>query len=439
MSSIDENEPQEQQIESSILVDTDAKSDPDSTTTHIVATGSTSDELQDDTTHSFTLPDNIPESHSIEQSQDDFGEFGSEEKEMDITIAAKGISHDFGDFGTAETGDDGFGGFGTVESGDDGFGDFGIAQTTGGDNEDDFGDFNDFADGDGFQDSGDFGDFEGADDTVAFSTTESAPVEVPVAQKTEVSVEARFYFGSLTAPDFTAVNSRQVESFVLDKLAVLYPVDELSGDNSSPQLLNPDLENLDAASVLSDQELWVSLCEQSFQGGGNVNSLAKSTPSAPQFQWKYSNLRKEYYASLGLVVAKEQSVALPSIPNSTNPSSSRSKVSSPMIVSTETIPERKPLDMEAAKTFCQFTRETLGGYSGDEMKDIIAQLTELTRQASDELTYWLDQREQMIMDSEKYNDMIASLVGRAAQLKTAESRQGAKSKRLTRTSFNLKN
>jgi len=72
------------------------------------------------------------------------------------------------------------------------------------------------------------------------------------------------------------------------------------------------------------------------------------------------------------------------------------------------------------------------------MKDIIAQLTELTRQASDELTYWLDQREQMMMDSERYNEMIASLVGRAAKLKDAESKQGAKSKRLTRSSFNLK-
>lgn len=79
--------------------------------------------------------------------------------------------------------------------------------------------------------------------------------------------------------------------------------------------------------------------------------------------------------------------------------------------------------------------DNLQGFSADEMNDIVVQLMELTRQASDELTYWLDQREQMAMDSERYNEMIASLVGRAAQLKDAESRQNTKTKRLTRSSF----
>jgi len=105
-----------------------------------------------------------------------------------------------------------------------------------------------------------------------------------------------------------------VENYVLEKLAALYPCDESA---ESGELLNTDLDSLDIASVLSDQELWTSLCESSFQGGNqhsNRSSLqAKSNPAAvdsssaaPQFQWKYSSLRKEYYASLGLVVMKEQ-------------------------------------------------------------------------------------------------------------------------------------
>ncbi|KAF9996117.1 hypothetical protein BGZ80_007340 [Entomortierella chlamydospora] len=425
MSSTDENEPQEQQIESSTLVDTDVtlSSNPPTTLIDVIDVKvSTSDDLHNNDTNSFGVTEShTTENHATEQVQDDFGDFGSTGKDVPIANGIDGANDDFGDFGaTATGGDDGFGDFGTAADDDDGFGDFGTAQTAGGDNgDDDFGDFNDFAGGDGFQDSGDFGEFGGSNDADAFGTPEPAAVEAPVAQVAE------------TAPDFNAVNSRQVENYVLEKLAALYPVNDLSGDNSSSQLLNPDLEDSDAASLLSDQELWVSLCEQSFQG-------AKSASSAPQFQWKYSDLRKEYYASLGLVVAKEQSMGPSSIVNSASPTSSRSKVSSPMIVSTEAIPARKPLDMEAARAYCQFTKENLGGYSGDEMKDIIAQLTELTRQASEELTYWLDQREQMIMDSEKYNKMIGSLVDRAAQLKTAESRQGAKSKRLTRTSFNLK-
>ncbi|KAF9187559.1 hypothetical protein BGZ51_001208 [Haplosporangium sp. Z 767] len=351
---------------------------------------------------------------------------------------------DFGDFGTAEpfTTASGNTGLENFEGDDDGdaFGDFEETQVV--NDDDDFGDFNDFAQGDdGFQDNGEFGDFEDAattDDAFgndAFGGPEPETIKEQLVADDTPLVE--------TAPDFNAVNSRQVENHVTHILASLYPIDDTSEGTASPsQLVDENQDQLDATSVLSDQELWVSLCEQSFKGGSNFsqNKLTRSATSAPQFQWKHSTLRKEYYASLGLVIMNEQNTVAPtSIPNAAaNTASSKLKVSSPMIVNTDNIPERKPLDLEATRAYCQFTKENLGGYSGDEMKDIIARLTELTRQASDELTYWLDQREQMIMDSERYNEMIASLVGRAAKLKDAESKQNTKTKRLTRTSFHLK-
>jgi hypothetical protein len=107
---------------------------------------------------------------------------------------------------------------------------------------------------------------------------------------------------------------------VLDKLSALYPYDDSETETAAgKELLNTDLDSLDVTSVLSTQELWTSLCESSFQGGNQHSSgsnrssvQSKSTLStvdssaAPQFQWKYSTLRKEYYASLGLVVMKEQ-------------------------------------------------------------------------------------------------------------------------------------
>jgi hypothetical protein len=46
----------------------------------------------------------------------------------------------------------------------------------------------------------------------------------------------------------------------------------------------------------------------------------------------------------------------------------------------------------------------------------VARLTDLTRQASDELTYWLDQREQMTMEEERKDDKIRSLVNEAGRL-----------------------
>ncbi|KAG0220611.1 hypothetical protein B0O80DRAFT_474070 [Mortierella sp. GBAus27b] len=434
MSSIDQLDPQEKQ---DTLIDTS------------VRVGESPGFAMDETNHW-----NSATTHSNTNDDDigDFGDFGTAASGTTSTQNGGGFDNDdgFGDFGSAQVAGSGQvsghgGGFGD----DDDFGDFGQAQVVTGDShgDDEFGDFNDFAQGDGdgaFQDSGDFGDFEetiATDVDDAFGAPEPAPADTHEQPTTQVEEAPTVE----PAPDFTAVNSRQVETFVLEKLSTLYPIDDSLTDQSHPKLLNPELDEVDVATVLSDQDLWTALCEQSFQGS-NTNTpqspLSKSPnfSVAPQFQWKYSDLRKEYYASLGLTIAKEQSAPAPmSIPNTaTNSFTAMSKVTSSMVVNTEVVTERKPLDIEATRAYCQFTRENLAGYSGDEIKDIITQLTDLTRQASDELTYWLDQREQMMMDSERYNGMIGSLVDRAAKLKDAESRQNTKTKRITRASFHLK-
>ncbi|KAF8923047.1 hypothetical protein BGZ58_003400 [Dissophora ornata] len=446
---MDEHEPQEHQddlMDASTLSETKVDPTTESTADEEVKHSTTTEaginpvSLTDstDSPHNEALLAAEATHEQDESDADGFGDFGSAPKAI-ASDKIEGDDDGFGDFGDFGTSGDMNAGEGDGnDDDDDGFGDFGEVQEAGtGDGDDDFGDFNDFADGDGFQDSGDFGDFEGGaeDGGDGFGASESVAIETPAALVVEEPIE--------TAPDFTPVNSREVENYVLEQLAVLYPIDDHAA-TASIQLLNSDLDDADMSTVLSEQELWKSLVENSFHGRNNNtntnnnNSLENSTSSAPQFQWKYSNVRKEYYASLGMVVAKEQNnIAPSSIPYSlASPTGSRSKVSSPMM--TEAVPERKPLDIGATLAFCQFTKENLGGYSGDEMKDIIAQLTEMTRQASDELTHWLDQREQMIMDSERFNEMIASLVGRAAKLKDAESKQNTKTKRLTRTSFHLK-
>ncbi|KAG0308436.1 hypothetical protein BGZ98_007977 [Dissophora globulifera] len=427
-----------------------------------------SDISADAPTTASSSNDHPQETKDQEEEENGFGDFGGSatfttetsttSPTPTATITAPAFVDDdnggFGDFDDFTAGTTHITSTGNVneEGDDDGFGDFGEVQAAGDGDDDEFGDFNDFADGagdDAFGDSGDFGDFEApatAGDDDVFGEPEPAVVEAPAAPIIEETpVE--------TAPDFNADNSLQVETYVLEKLAALYPIDDDDNEDSVQQFLNPDLENMDMANVLADQELWTALCEESFQGGLNGNSnnstakpisstsssAAATETAAPQFQWKYSDLRKEFYASLGLVAQDHIARPTSSIPNAwASPTTSTSKVSSPLIVGSESVPRRQPLDAEATQAYCQFTKENLGGYSGDEMKDIIARLTELTRQASEELTYWLDQREQMIMDSERYNEMIASLVGRAAKLKDQEMKQNTKNKKLTRTSFSLK-
>jgi hypothetical protein len=61
--------------------------------------------------------------------------------------------------------------------------------------------------------------------------------------------------------------------------------------------------------------------------------------------------------------------------------------------------------------------DTVRVFPAVKLTSIITDLTRLQRQASDYLQYLLDQREQLIMDSETYNDLISCIVGHAQRLR----------------------
>ncbi|KAF9974232.1 hypothetical protein BGZ73_002418 [Actinomortierella ambigua] len=450
------------------LLDIEADQEPVATTEEASARETKVESEKDDEfgafdTSSMTV---IEQNSNATVGEDDFGDFGTVNAAttaptQDPFDAGNNLDDEFGDFGGApafaagdsnDNDSDEFGDFGGAPNagGGDGqddfgdFGDFGEVQQTGGDDE--FGDFGDFTEGASGGD--DFGDFEqgtgtgleGADSSPSFDTfgdgvdaSQNRPTETSATQEPASAVE--------TAPDFNAVNSRQVETYVLAQLEQIFPLEDKDTETIERRQKQKELLTLydtESGSILAEQELWRMLCEQSMQ-----DTQGKSPSTAPQFQWKYSHLRKEYYASLGLATVNEQTaVPASSIPghvasSGSASSSPKSRTASPLMLAPERTPERRTVDIPAARAYCNFTRESLGGYSGEEMKQIISRLTELTKQASEELTYWLDQREQMAMDSERYNGMIASLVGRAAKLKESESKQANKSKRLTRSSFGL--
>lgn len=48
---------------------------------------------------------------------------------------------------------------------------------------------------------------------------------------------------------------------------------------------------------------------------------------------------------------------------------------------------------------------------------MVTELTRLQRQATEYLGYLLDQREQLMMDAETYNDLISCIVGHAQRLR----------------------
>ncbi|CAG8570099.1 13658_t:CDS:2, partial [Acaulospora colombiana] len=90
-----------------------------------------------------------------------------------------------------------------------------------------------------------------------------------------------------------------------------------------------------------------------------------------------------------------------------------------------TAPEQ--LDVDLVKSLCSISEETLQTFTDSQILDLKTNLLALSRQASDTLTYWLDQREQTTMDSETYNQMIECLVGHAQKIRDGCGKQSKSS------------
>ncbi|RIA92489.1 hypothetical protein C1645_736305 [Glomus cerebriforme] len=176
------------------------------------------------------------------------------------------------------------------------------------------------------------------------------------------------------------------------------------------------------------------------------------------FQWKKSKIRREFYASLGINVVEEikapanTNSAMILTPSTLSPQplrpASKSATCSSAPVSRSTTPSSnnnlsssshgnlsktnntslnseipKQIDVELAKSICSISEETLQKYTITQLLALKSQILSLSRQTSDILTYWLDQREQTMMDSETYNQMIECLVGHAQKLRDGGSNQ----------------
>ncbi|KAI7862313.1 hypothetical protein BDF14DRAFT_1857185 [Spinellus fusiger] len=80
--------------------------------------------------------------------------------------------------------------------------------------------------------------------------------------------------------------------------------------------------------------------------------------------------------------------------------------------------EKEPeLDIDIAKAYCELTQDTIRVFPNQKLEAMVGELTRLQRQASEYLGYLLDQREQLMMDAETYNDLISCIVGHAQRLR----------------------
>ncbi|RGB24524.1 hypothetical protein C1646_497680 [Rhizophagus diaphanus] len=309
------------------------------------------------------------------------------------------------------------------------------------DNFDDFEEFTDFANGsdlETFQETIEKGHkIDDFDDFADFTESSDSFEKLGNFQENNLSNN----FGIQLSNVSTETKLPQVDienlSSVLDK--VFRSNDDISSTNIK-EIYSDDYTGLEAIlNTPGSLEIW--------------RQISYETTENP-FQWKRSKIRREFYASLGIDIKVPANtntmISIPSMlsPQPLRPASKSATCSSSAPVSRSTTPSSnnnlssssygnlskpnntsshseipKQIDVELAKSLCSISEETLQEYTTTQLFTLKSQILSLSRQTSDILTYWLDQREQTMMDSETYNRMIERLVGHAQKLRDGGSSQ----------------
>ncbi|KAL0086263.1 hypothetical protein J3Q64DRAFT_1834024 [Phycomyces blakesleeanus] len=378
----------------------------------------------------FDQPNNLGPTAGFGQTMDDpqVKHFSNEELEEEKNYKSQLFDQD----DVFDRDDDGF------DQTNDEFDDIGFGQNTG---EDEFGDF----DNNDFPENDDFGDFDGFDNDL--HTDPDFPPEEPAIAVPSEPTEAEIYVKVLEAASGPKEIANHIEHF-LDKLWESTLLDlPKPGPNTTPAL------DSILCTPCSD-DLWNKLSRDSVF----YNPL---TGDIGQFRWTRSETNRAYLNALGVTINYEDRLNQPMRSMSptqsqgglrcTSPSQSEANpihLSSPVSraeryfsqnharsasLSGMTVPkdrshaeeaegkkeveEEPELDIDIAKAYCELTEDTIRIFPSQKLEAMMGELTRLQRQASEYLGYLLDQREQLMMDAETYNDLISCIVGHAQRLR----------------------
>lgn len=318
---------------------------------------------------------------------------------------------------------------------------------------DDFGSFdNEATNNDDDDDFGDFNDFEEATESADLGTIE--PEEPEPMPKTPT--EAELYV------DILEHNRDEMNQFIESYLQRMWEKEGLESClKEEEQLVSSPIEKpenpRDILNTPCSRDLWTKLSRDTVF----YNPV---TGAVGQFQWTRSETNKSYLNALGVTFNYEEkspmSVHSPtSSPTSANATKKRqsnivdgkrlnngstSSLPSPTegshthlrsasatagglrVVTSkmdETAKEAKKeadqemeLDIDIARAYCELTEETIRVFPDVKLNAMVIELSRLQRQAADYLDNLLDQREQLKMDAETYNDLISCIVGHAQRL-----------------------
>ncbi|KAJ3154673.1 hypothetical protein HDU89_007912 [Geranomyces variabilis] len=234
-------------------------------------------------------------------------------------------------------------------------------------------------------DAGDFGDFEEF----------VAPVEVPTT--------------AVLAPAAIPISTAAVHSFFEEA--------ESREDDGGKVL-----ELSAAFQGQSWSLLWQKMSAETFY----------SDTAGTQFRWRKSHIRTAYLLGLDINIRnQDETQKQPVVPlqrdeshatfGQLSPSTPRFATDGAGIQpSSAAIPEsgkRDSRDAELleAKRLCEVNEDELRNQTPEQLAALIASLTAAHQKMQDQANFWLDSKEQLVMDAEMHNKMIASLVQYAQQ------------------------
>ncbi|GBC10358.1 hypothetical protein RclHR1_09560012 [Rhizophagus clarus] len=321
------------------------------------------------------------------------------------------------------------------------------------DNFDDFEEFTDFTNGsslEAFQETIEKGHKnDGFDDFADFTERSDTFGTLGNSQENDLNNNFGIQFSNVSFE----TNLPHVDLFTMDNQSL---IENLSNILDKVFRSNDNISSTNIKEIDSDDDTGLETILNTPGSREIWRQISYETTENP-FQWKRSKIRREFYASLGINIVEEKvpvntntTISVPSMlsPQPLRPASKSATCSSSAPVSRSTTPSSnnnlssssygnlsrtnntlshsevpKQIDVELAKSLCSISEETLQEYTTTQLFTLKSQILSLSRQTSDILTYWLDQREQTMMDSETYNQMIERLVGHAQKLRDGGSGQ----------------
>ncbi|KAI8372152.1 hypothetical protein BD560DRAFT_103438 [Blakeslea trispora] len=172
----------------------------------------------------------------------------------------------------------------------------------------------------------------------------------------------------------------------------------------------------------------------------NYDDKSKASPKKPLSQ---STDIKRVSSPSSMISSAPASPHLPSRPMSASPSGASQSTSGLRVMADKMdegtreakkeADQEMELDIDIARAYCELTEgnkqnekrekenlmsivETIRIFPDVKLNAMVIELSRLQRQAADYLDHLLDQREQLKMDAETYNDLISCIVGHAQRL-----------------------